>query len=195
MSSKEKQKGFTSSDLEAKGFVMNEQGFYAKPSYPIKPESETNYTETIKEPVMHNNNIVVELEPLPVFTYPWTTPLISFNIDPLSKPRMTIGDKYKKRPAVLKYWIFKDKIKTIATTEKFVIPHSNFHMIFTIEMPQSWAKSKKDLMLNRPHTQRPDVDNLNKAVFDCLCEDDSYIWDVRCTKIWGWKGKIEIFER
>lgn len=183
---------FTENDLTAKGFVKNDQGFYAKPTYPIKPEVETKYTEMIKESTYR---VSKEPDVLPVFTYPWVYSLICFEIDPLSKPRMTIGDKYKKRPTVMKYWIFKAKIKTIADTEKFKIPQSNFHMIFTIEMPQSWAKSKKELMLNRPHTQRPDIDNLNKAVFDCLCEDDSYIWDVRCTKIWGHKGKIEIFER
>jgi Holliday junction resolvase RusA-like endonuclease len=41
------------------------------------------------------------------------------------------------------------------------------------------------------HAQKPDVDNLLKAFTDALWPDeDSHVWDVRATKVWGSRGAI-----
>lgn len=47
-------------------------------------------------------------------------------------------------------------------------------------------------MFGKPHTKKPDIDNLCKALLDALYKDDSKIWDLRVTKIWGYEGQIEI---
>lgn len=119
--------------------------------------------------------------------------LITFDVDPMGKPRMTQSDKWKKRDVTDRYWIFKNKLQLHIKGIGFKIPESNIHMVFRIEMPQSWPKKKKLEMLNKPHQQKPDADNILKGVQDSLCEDDSYIWDVRISKLWDWKGSISIY--
>ena len=43
------------------------------------------------------------------------------------------------------------------------------------------------------HTQKPDLDNLLKAVFDAHLSDDSGIHTIGgVSKIWGLKGRISI---
>lgn len=117
---------------------------------------------------------------------------IEFIIDPMGKPRMTQSDKWKKREVTGRYWSYKHKLKTQANAENFVLPESGLHMIFYMPMPKSWSKAKKENMSLRPHKCKPDADNILKGVQDCLCKDDSYIWDVRITKYWAYKGKIII---
>jgi Holliday junction resolvase RusA-like endonuclease len=57
-----------------------------------------------------------------------------------------------------------------------------------IKMPKSWSKKKKAEMWGNPHTSKPDIDNLVKAVLDALngvafC-DDSQIYEITSRKIW-----------
>lgn len=59
----------------------------------------------------------------------------------------------------------------------------------TFEPPQSWSKKKTAEHLNRPHTQRPDLDNIGKAICDGLNRiafaDDSQIAEMNVRKVWG----------
>lgn len=119
--------------------------------------------------------------------------IISFPIDPMGKPRMTQQDRWKKRPATDRYWEMKSRIKQIAEGAKFVLPESNMHMIFYIPMADSWSKKRKEEMDGKPHQQKPDGDNILKGIQDALCKDDSYVWDVRITKRWAYKGRIDIY--
>ena len=113
-------------------------------------------------------------------------------IDPVPKPRMTRADKWKQRDCVVRYRAFCDELRL--KTRGLRIPCTGLHLIFKIAMPPSWPKSKCVEMAGKPHKQKPDVDNLIKSVFDALCEDDSYIYDIRATKLWDWKGSIEFRE-
>ena len=109
----------------------------------------------------------------------------------LGKPRMTQRDKWKKRPVTSRYWVFKDAIKRAAQKQKFVL--DGYHMMqFKIKMPKSWSKKKKDKMRHQPHLQRPDIDNLQKAVYDALLQEDSGIWYVEVMKVWGDESEIRI---
>ncbi len=69
---------------------------------------------------------------------------------------------------------------------------SELDIEFHIAMPPSWSKSKRQLMLGKPHQQRPDIDNLVKAFLDALCEEDSYVYDIRARKFWSNTGYILI---
>lgn len=55
--------------------------------------------------------------------------------------------------------------------------------------PASWSKRKTEAHLHRPHTQRPDVDNIGKAIADALNRiawaDDAQVADIRIRKGWG----------
>ncbi|HDL1113754.1 TPA: RusA family crossover junction endodeoxyribonuclease [Mannheimia haemolytica] len=113
-----------------------------------------------------------------------------YPITAMGKPRMTRADKWKKRDCVLRYRAFKDEVRLYNVS----LPESGYHLIFVMPMPQSWSKKKKAEMNGKPHQQKPDKDNLEKALLDALFEDDCRIWDGRVTKIWGEMGKIVVKE-
>ena len=116
-----------------------------------------------------------------------------YDITPCPKPRMTQRDKWLKprRPAVQKYYDFKMQW----LLEKGELPADGAHVIFHIQMPRSWTKKKKAEMCGKRHKSRPDLDNLLKTLSDSAYWDDSVISDIRATKIWGYKGQIQIFDR
>ena len=68
---------------------------------------------------------------------------------------------------------------------------NNNSITFGMPMPNSWSKKKKLEMDGQPHTQRPDIDNLAKALFDALYEDDSGIHTVALKKVWSVNGYIK----
>lgn len=114
--------------------------------------------------------------------------------DFISKPRMTRRDKWLKRDVTSKYWAFKDKIKLWAKKNHFKIPEEPFKIIFYIKMPDSWTNKKIEAFENKPHRSKPDIDNLCKSIFDCLCEDgDQFIYNVHLVKYWSKSPKI-VFE-
>lgn len=55
--------------------------------------------------------------------------------------------------------------------------------------PPSWSKAKRAGLIHRPHTQKPDVDNLAKAVADGLNRiawaDDAQVYNLSIRKFWG----------
>ncbi|MBN3093504.1 RusA family crossover junction endodeoxyribonuclease [Pectobacterium brasiliense] len=114
----------------------------------------------------------------------------TYNITPLGKPRMTQRDKWQKRLPVLRYRAFCDEVRL----NKITLPESGWHVTFVLPMPPSWSKKKRSEMNGKPHQQKPDKDNLEKALLDAIFDDDSRIWDGRVSKIWGEVGKIIIEE-
>ena len=111
-----------------------------------------------------------------------------YNIIPVTKPRQTQSDKWKKRPCVMKYRAFADEVRA----NKVMIPSGGCHVTFILPMAKSWSKKKKAEKDGQPHTQVPDWDNLGKAISDAIFGDDSHIWDIQITKLWGKVGKIII---
>lgn len=109
-------------------------------------------------------------------------------IEPVPKPRMTQRDKWAKRPAVLRYREFCDQVRGAGV----VLPESGAHIVFHLPMPASWSKQRRAEMLGKPHQQKPDVDNLAKALLDACLAEDQGVWDVRVTKRWAEQGGIEI---
>lgn len=121
-----------------------------------------------------------------------TTKFYCFNIDPCPKPRMTSSDRWKKRKCTDKYWKFKDDLKEIAIEYNITsLPTVIKKLEFGIKMPDSWSQKKKDMMLCKYHTQRPDIDNYIKAYFDSLCNEDSHIAEIsNVKKVWAISGYI-----
>ena len=110
-------------------------------------------------------------------------------INPCTKPRQTQRDKWQKRPCVLKYRAFADEIRMKLKTMGLELKET-LDCIFVMPMPKSWNQKKRDHMSGQPHRQRPDIDNLEKALQDALCKEDSYIWKHRTEKVWGDIGMI-----
>jgi Holliday junction resolvase RusA-like endonuclease len=113
--------------------------------------------------------------------------------DPMGKPRMTQRDKWKQRDVVLRYYAFKDAVNLYANSQNFKLVNGLAYT-YVIPMPKSWSKKKRAEFNGRPHQQKPDIDNLEKALFDSLLKDDSVIWYTKDRmKVWGEEGKIIIY--
>jgi len=113
-----------------------------------------------------------------------------YAITPIPKPRMTQRDRWAQRPAVLRYRAYCDEIRL----NRVALSESGHHVTFVLPMPPSWSKKKRTEMDGKPHQQKPDADNLLKALMDAIYEDDCAVWDVRVTKLWGEAGLINIGE-
>lgn len=112
-----------------------------------------------------------------------------YQITPVAKPRMTQRDKWSKRKCVLQYRAFKDqcRLNKVTVTER---PWVVFHL----PMPPSWSKKKRREMNGKPHQQRPDIDNLIKALLDACLENDSGVFEIHASKVWAIDGLLEVGE-
>ncbi len=110
-----------------------------------------------------------------------------YPVAPVPKPRMTKSDKWKKRPCVVAYFAYKDKLNAMG----FECP-MGAKIIFHMPMPNSWSKKKKDEHNGQPHQKRPDLDNLIKGVWDAIYKEDSHIWQVDAEKRWAYMPAIEV---
>ncbi len=110
-------------------------------------------------------------------------------ITPVPKPRMTKADRWKKRPPVVRYWEYKDLLREAGLES---LPF-DYWIRFTLPMPKSWSKRKRDQYRDTYHKQKPDKDNLEKGILDALYSEDCQIATGKVSKVWGDVGKIEIF--
>ncbi len=112
-------------------------------------------------------------------------------IEPIAKPRMTQRDSWKKRPCVVKYWRYCDELKV----HNIELPE-NYHIFFFLGMPKSWSKKKKAKYHLKPHTQKPDKDNLEKGFLDAIFKhkekDDAEVWTGTCSKYHSYEPLIVI---
>ena len=117
--------------------------------------------------------------------------VLIFRIDPVAKPRMTQSDRWKQRPAVLRYRAFCDSLRLQAREEGFVLG-DRVGIAFSVPMPASWSKKKKVEMNGTPCQSKPDLDNLCKSVLDALMAEDKTVWKLQAEKRWSISGMIEI---
>jgi Holliday junction resolvase RusA-like endonuclease len=198
-------KNFTQADMDKLGLRENADGTWSKYAREmqklIKPASLPRSSPTVKtvNKEVYTRQIIGDVS-LSVDA----KPLIVFDIDPIGAPRMTKSDQWKSDPyhqdakkrqrkPVTQYFRFKNDIKAQATKMNFVLPES-FHALCVIPMPHSWSDKKKGLMDGGRHQQKPDWDNIGKAICDTLMSNDAVIWDCRITKYWGRSGKIIIYK-
>ena len=117
-----------------------------------------------------------------------------FDIKPVPKPRMTQRDKWAGRPSITRYFNYVDDIKAKAELMGLTtLPYKIKSIKYVMPIPKSWPKKDQPAMINQPHLQKPDIDNLRKALQDAICKEDSHIADVgHEIKVWGEEGKIII---
>ncbi len=110
-----------------------------------------------------------------------------YPIDPSSAPRQSRSDKWKPSAPVQRYRAYKDELKL----KHVHIPKPFHHFIFLIPMAPSWPTHRKLQMEGKPHEQKPDRDNLEKAVLDALLPDsDCMIWNGSTSKVWSQHGGL-----
>ncbi len=123
--------------------------------------------------------------------------VISFTVygSLMGKPRMTQRDVWKKRPCVVRYREYCDRMRAAAAMVGGVKENAdNIEVVAHIPVSASWSKKKKSEMIGKPHRLKPDYDNICKSVGDALFDEDSTIWRGVCTKYWCAEGdgKTEI---
>lgn len=112
-------------------------------------------------------------------------------VTPMGAVRQTKRDVWKKRPVVERYHKFRDDLRSACESNNFILEDA-FEIVFYIPMPKSWSKKKRDKMYMLPHDQKPDIDNLIKAVMDALKPDDKKVWKISAEKRWAFEGEINI---
>lgn len=130
---------------------------------------------------------------------------IILNISPETHVRATQGDKVffkiprdKLRPPGLKrlkrlekYNRYKISLLAEAKRNRFTLPEQGACVTFFIPVSKSWPKWKKAKMHMQLHQEKPDWDNLAKALGDGLLVEDKHIASIMITKKWvnqttGW---------
>lgn len=109
---------------------------------------------------------------------------------PMGAPRMTQRDRFRKRPVVVRYHAFKDGIRAAAGP---LPPEPELVLVAAhVAMPGSWSKNKMTQLNGKPHRQRPDWDNIGKAVCDALFEEDCCVWLGMTMKHWCYAGEERV---
>lgn len=113
---------------------------------------------------------------------------------PPAKPRMTRRDKWAKRPCVLRHREWCDRVREAvgdSLPDASRVQYLDWTAVF--EPPKSWSKRRRREAIGKLHRQRPDRDNIDKAVLDALYPDgDQAIACGRIAKQWGTVAHIEI---
>ena len=110
-----------------------------------------------------------------------------YDIQPVPAPRMTRSDKWKKRPCVMRYFAFRDAVKAAK-----IQLQSPCKITFYVPMPESWSERKRKDFDGKPHMNKPDADNLLKALLDSVFDDDAHMWSVAVEKRWAREGSITV---
>ena len=89
--------------------------------------------------------------------------------------------------------LFRNAIRLKAADQKKLIGPVELRIECLFAMPTSWSKAKKAKHFGKPHTQKPDADNVAKAVMDGLTAagvwpDDAVVWCLEIRKIWSVQG-------
>jgi Holliday junction resolvase RusA-like endonuclease len=110
---------------------------------------------------------------------------ITFTIEgePVGKPRQTQRDKWMKRDCVMRYRAWADLARLSAPTETPQEPLSVVVWAY-IGIPASHSKKRRAELKGQSHRQKPDADNILKAVCDALFKRDEVISLKHIEKFW-----------
>lgn len=125
---------------------------------------------------------------------------VTILVDPCPAPRMTQRDRWytdpehpnprkRQRPRVTKYLQFKEVVVAACAKAGWKLGPC-LSVAFHIPMPPSWKKKDREAMNGQLHRQRPDIDNLCKAVMDAFGADDGHVATIVATKRWSEEGSI-----
>lgn len=94
---------------------------------------------------------------------------------------------YKGAQRYLKYRDWKEKVSSLFCVDFDPI---SLDLVCSIKMPKSWSKKKKAEMNGKPHNQKPDIDNIGKAIMDACIKEDKAIYRFLGLKFWGYDNQI-----
>lgn len=114
----------------------------------------------------------------------------TFDAEPMGKPRMTQRDKWKPSLAAKRYHRFKDQILEAVLEDQdlraFLKNCDVFRVDWTafLPIPRSLSATMKIARAGNLHRQKPDKDNIEKALLDALFHEDSGIAQGTGEKRW-----------
>ena len=93
--------------------------------------------------------------------------------------------------------LFRNAIRLKAVEQKKLVGPVSLRIECLFAMPVSWSKAKRAKHHGKPHTQKPDGDNVAKAVMDGLTAagvwpDDAVVWSLEIRKVWAVQGYCTI---
>lgn len=115
-----------------------------------------------------------------------------------------VYDSQKREKSKTRHLIFKQHLKKpikngddwISSALSVLTGPLKIDVTFYMPMPKSLSKKKRDAMVDTPHIKRPDIDNLEKYILDCLtgCAiiDDSLVYDMHSRKLWSDNPRTEL---
>lgn len=119
---------------------------------------------------------------MPVMRY-----CVNGNPTPLQRPRYTMGRRPYDAQKALKHE-FKYHIELQHGNTPFYTGPVMLLGYFFFQLPKM-RLVRKEKLINTPHTQRPDADNLMKYISDCcegiLYRDDSIVFHASAIKVWS----------
>ena len=118
--------------------------------------------------------------------------IYTLEITPIPAPRLNRKSRFNpaKKAMWERYMNFKGLLFILAQKSGFDFSQESLAVTFILPMPKSWSQKKRQRLNGQPHKQRPDLDNMLKAVKDSLYKEDKRIWHVCAEKRWGVKGQI-----
>lgn len=120
---------------------------------------------------------------------------------PVPYHRMTQHSKFSEKAKEYRSW--KNSIQFCLKTAERTLPEGHIPLQqrktlgiqFHLPMPKNWSLKRKSELRGTPHTQRPDLSNLLKALEDALWQEDSVLWYYNhLSKFWNDSGKIIILD-
>jgi Holliday junction resolvase RusA-like endonuclease len=119
-------------------------------------------------------------------------------IEPMGAVRMTRRGKFVNKYA-MNYLNYKKAIGLIVSSQHkgdLITGAVGVSVKFIMPLPQSWTKKKRLEMEGKPHTSKPDIDNLLKGCFDSIngivFKDDNQVSWVKTSKVYGIEAGIEM---
>ena len=111
-----------------------------------------------------------------------------FAVVPVPKPRMTVRDKWERRPAVQRYRDYCDLLRLHGAR----LP-SMYAAAFEIPMPRTWSPAMRAAMVGTRHLSQPDASNCVKALEDALVPEDQVLHCIAASKSWAETPRITIY--
>lgn len=106
--------------------------------------------------------------------------------NPIGKPRMNRGDKWKQRPCVLRYRDWADAARKAAGLRDKLVLTAATTLTFRayVPMPAMWKAAQREAMRGEPCLGKPDLDNLQKSLSDALFANDEFVYAGDQEKFW-----------
>jgi Holliday junction resolvase RusA-like endonuclease len=153
----------------------------------MKPVPRQYATPAYIEPARQSNSLDLSRYERQVIT-------LSIFCIPMGAVRCNRSVAWAATPTQKRYYEWKKNLLAEATKQLGRVPAAPDELNFVayIPMPDSWSKTKKAAMSGMPHRQKPDRDNIDKAICDALFPDDKRIWGGQQRKVWCKYGEGRI---